>query len=378
VQQVAEPGCTACHRVSAEKRPETAVVISDATLMRVAVPIDNDPACAACHQSSDVHLGILLVDVPMRILWPHAVRSLQMDLAISAVITVLATVTLYGLLHRLVVRRVEAFRRPLAAYAAGNFDVRLPTGAAGDEIDDVAEAFNRMANQIERHTRAEKARTELRHQAIIEERERIARELHDGLAQVLGYVQNKATAVRLLVRRQQTEAAEKQLAQLEEAARDVFVDVREAILGLRMTSQRNLRLSEQLSEYAAHFSRLSDLAVSVQVAPGVADLALPLETELQLLRIVQEALSNARKHSHATAVQVAVSNGGPNLVLRVSDDGVGFDPARFEHERANGRPHFGLGTMRERAEAIGAAFQIESCPGRGTCISVQLPLSKGA
>jgi signal transduction histidine kinase len=377
VQQAAEPGCTTCHRVATEKRPETAVVTRDANLMRVAVPIDNEPACAACHPTTDVHLGILLVDVPMRVLWPHAVRSLQMDLAISAIVTLLATAGLYWLLHRLVVRRVEAFRRPLAAYAAGNFDVRLPAGPAGDEIDDLAGAFNRMANQIERHARAEAARAELRHQAIVEERERIARELHDGLAQVLGYVHTKATAVRLLLRRQQTEAAEKQLGQLEEAARDVFVDVREAILGLRMTSQRGLRLSDQLSEYGAHFSRLSDLAVDVQVAPSAAALALPLETELQLLRIVQEALSNARKHARASAVRVAVSNGGPNLVLMVSDDGIGFDPARFEQERASGRPHFGLGTMRERAEAIGAAFQIESCPGRGTCISVRLPLTKG-
>jgi signal transduction histidine kinase len=378
VQQVAEPGCTTCHRVAAGNRPETAVVASDAALMRVAVPIDNEPGCAGCHQTADVHLGILMIDVPMRVLWPHAVRSLQMDLAISALITLLATAALYWLLHRLVVRRVEAFRRPLAAYALGNFDVRLPTGAAGDELDDLAEAFNRMANQIERHARAETARAELRHQAIIEERERIARELHDGLAQVLGYVQNKATAVRLLLRRQQTEAAEKHLGQLEEAARDVFVDVREAILGLRMTSQRNLRLSEQLGEYAAHFSRLSDLAVDVQVAPSAAELALPLETELQLLRIVQEALSNARKHARASVVRVAVSNGGPKLVLTVSDDGIGFEPERFEQERAHGRPHFGLGTMRERAEAIGADFQIESCPGRGTCISVLLPLQKGA
>ena len=84
----------------------------------------------------------------------------------------------------------------------------------------------------------------MRQRAIVEERERIARELHDGMAQVLGYVHTKATAVRLLLGRQQTEAATAQLGQLEEAARGLFIDVREAILGLRMTSRGDLRLAE--------------------------------------------------------------------------------------------------------------------------------------
>jgi signal transduction histidine kinase len=378
VQSVAEPGCTACHRSAPGARPETAVVISDANAMRIAVPINNEAECTGCHAAEAVHLGILLVDVPMRVLWPQAVRSLQIDLVISAVVTLVVTVGLYAVTHWLVVRRVEAFRRPLAAYAAGNFAVRLPAGAAADEIDDLAGTFNRLADQLARQAEAETARADLRHRAIVEERERIARELHDGLAQVLGYVHTKATAVRLLLARQQTQAAETQLAQLEEAARGLFVDVREAILGLRLTSQREQRLGELLDEYATHFSQLSDLPVTVKVAPTVRHLALPPETELQLLRIVQEALTNVRKHAHATAVQVTVLNGGASLELKVSDNGVGFNPDHYGPERGGGRPHFGLGTMRERAEAIGAAFDIQACPGQGTCVSVRLLLEKGS
>ena len=377
VQSVAEPGCTACHRVAAAQRPAAVVVNSDAQALRVAVPIDNEPECADCHNTAAVHLGVLLVDVPMRILWPHAVQSLQIDLAISAVITLVATAILYWLMHRLVVRRVEAFRRPLAAYAAGNFATRLPAGGtAADELDELAVSFNRMADQLARQAQAETARAELRHRAIVEERERIARELHDGLAQVLGYVHTKATAVRLLLARQQIPAAETQLAQLEEAARGLFVDVREAILGLRLTSRRDERLGGLLQEYAAHFSTLSDLPVTVDVAPSVSQLALPLETEVQLLRIVQEALTNVRKHAHATTAEVVVHNGGPSLEVTIRDNGVGFHP---DHDgRGGGRPHFGLSTMRERAEAIGAEFHIQACPGQGTCVSVRLPLAKKA
>ncbi len=373
-QHVVEPGCMACHRLSPESRPDTAVLSTDTDVMRVAVPINNEPACAACHLTQDVHLGILLVDVPMNIVWPHVLRDLQIDLGISAVITLLMTAAVYGLIHRLVVRRVETFRRPLAEYSDGNFGVRLPADAGADEIGEVGLAFNRMADELERHMRAERERTAVRQRAIVEERERIARELHDGLAQVLGYVITKATAVRLLLKKHQTEAAERQLLQLEEAARGLFVDVREAILGLKMTGPSDVHLAAMLAEYAAHFSQLSDLPVEVEVAPSVARLSLPAETELQLLRIVQEALSNVRKHAAASVARVCVHNGGPALELTVSDDGIGFE---FDQARQTGRPHFGLSTMRERAEAISAEFDVQSQPGAGTRVTVRLTVKEG-
>lgn len=376
VQHVVEPGCMECHRRTAGTRPLAVVLTIGADALRVAVPLDNDPDCAVCHATSDVHLGILLVDVPMRILWPHVIQNLQMDLAISAAITLLMTAAVYGLVHRLVVRRVELFRRPLAEYATGNFGTRLPVSASADEIGELALTFNRMADELERHTQAQEERGAVRQRAIVEERDRIARELHDGLAQVLGYVNMKATAVRLLLKRGQTEQAEKHLAQLEEAARGLFVDVREAILGLKMASASDPRLPVLLTEYARHFSQLCDLPVEVQIAPSIAHLVLAPETELQLLRIVQEALSNVRKHAEASAACVCMSNGGPTLELTVSDNGVGFDPENVRHGEAGSRPRFGLSTMRERAEAVGAEFNLHSQPGAGTQVKVRLNITE--
>lgn len=373
VQHVVEPGCTECHRRAVGTRPAAAVLTANEDALRVAVPLDNDPDCAQCHATSEVHLGILLVDVPLRLLWPHVVQNLQVDLAISGAITLLMTIAVYGLVHQLVVRRVENFRRPLAAYATGNFKVRLPVSANADEIGELAHTFNRMADELERHTRAQEERGAVRQRAIVEERERIARELHDGLAQVLGYVNTKATAIRLLLKRGQTDAAEKQLAQLEEAAKGLFVDVREAILGLKMTSATDPRLPVMLTEYARHFSQLCDLPVEVEIAPSIAHLTLPPETELQLLRIVQEALSNVRKHAAAAHAEVSLCNGGPTLELIVRDNGRGFNP---DHARGAGRPHFGLGTMRERAEAIWAEFQLASTIGGGTEVRVRLQVKE--
>jgi signal transduction histidine kinase len=372
VQHVVEPGCMDCHRRAAGARPAEVVLPTVSGALRVAVPLDNDPDCAQCHTTEAVHLGVLLIDVSLYTLWPHLIQSLQIDLAISAAITLLMAAAVYGLIHRLVVKRVEMFRRPLAQYAQGRFGARLPAGPAPDELGELAETFNRMADELARHTQAVQERSAVRQRAIVEERERIARELHDGLAQVLGYVNTKATAIRFLVKKNQTEAAEKQLLQLEQAARGLFVDVREAILGLRLTSQSDLKLAAMLTGYAQHFSQLADLPVEVTIAPSVEKLALPAESELQLLRIVQEALSNVRKHSQASSASISVQNGGALVELTVSDNGCGFDPERVRHGEAGGRPHFGLSTMRERADAIGAEFLVESRPGAGTRVTVRL------
>jgi signal transduction histidine kinase len=230
-----------------------------------------------------------------------------------------------------------------------------------------------MAEKLEYHTREQEERSKLRQRAIVEERERIARELHDGQAQLLGYVNTKAMAVRLMLKNRRIEAAERHLLQLEEAARGLFVEVREAILGLKMAGDDGAGLTAMLKEFTVQFTRLSGLPVELTFTPAVESLTLTAETELQLLRIVQESLTNVRKHASATKVQIRMQIDDDTMALTVSDNGQGFDPDRV---RADHRPHFGLSTMRERAEAIGAAFSLDSRPGAGTHISVRLPLEE--
>jgi signal transduction histidine kinase len=374
VWRMENPGCNECHGLPPEERPRTVFLAAPTGVLRIASPIANEPECSTCHLAGPgtPHLGILLADVTMLAVQQHLGEDLRADLLISGAITLLVTVGVYLLVHWLVVRRVEAFRRPLTEYAAGQFASRLPVGAGeADELDALGGAFNRMADELERHVREERERSELRQRAIIEERERIARELHDGLAQVLGYVNTKAMAVRLMLKRRQMKAADEHLLQLEEAARELFVDVREAILGLRASGQAGIGLTAMLNDYAAQFSRLSNLPIQVEITPEVENLPLTAEAELQLLRIVQEALTNVRKHAAATEAQVTVRRNNGTLELMVSDNGRGFNPARSLIELQS---HFGLHTMRERAEAIGAEINLDSQPGVGTSVVVRLPV----
>ncbi len=208
--------------------------------------------------------------------------------------------------------------------------------------------------------------------AVLEERERLARELHDGLAQVLGYVNTQTLAIEELLASGREAEAEAEVARMREAARHAYTDVREAILGLRATRGA---LLPSLRSYLAEHRRMSGMAHQLNVAAEVEAIRLPPSVEVQLVRIVQEALSNARKHAHATRVTVGLEVRGHGLVLEIDDDGRGFD---LDQPVRTGWPHFGLQTMRERAQAIGGTFELWSKPGSGTRVAVTVPLESTA
>ena len=230
--------CQECHRFPPQTRPRIAQINAAAPFLRISAPIENIPECFECHEQTTSHLGVLLIDMSLVGEQNQLIRDLQIDLLISILITVLITIGIYYLVHRMVVRRIEILRETVGEYAAGDLSIRVPrTSKSMDEICELGDTFNRMADEIERHVREQEERSHLREQAIIEERERIARELHDGMAQVLGYVNTKAMAVRLMLQKGKLRDADRQLGQLEEAARSLFVDVREAILGLKMAGE---------------------------------------------------------------------------------------------------------------------------------------------
>jgi len=253
----------------------------------------------------------------------------------------------------------------------GILEVRLPKSYEINDKD--VGLLKAVADQIGVAIENAQVR-ELRERAIIEERERIARELHDGLSQLLGYVNTKAIAARLLLSKRQTRAADQQLLQLEEATKELSVDVREAILGLKMAGQSSAGLAQNLNEFIAGFSHLSGLPVKLAISPEAAIVPLITETEYQLMRIVQEALNNVRKHASAKQAWVNVQISDNQLVINVIDDGIGLDPQILQ---ANHEAHFGLKTMRERANSIGAEFTIESSIDHGSSIRVRLALSNG-
>lgn len=363
-------GCVDCHRLAPDQRPLTAQLAQEPGVLRVSSPIVNGPECVACHDSHLNHLGMLLIDISVAGTQSRLLGDLKINLGVSVLATLFVSLGVFGLTHRLVVGRIERFEPALRKFAAGDFGARLPeTAAPADELDHLAGAFNSMAQNLERLTLENEQRSQVRQQAIADERERIARELHDGLAQLLGYVNTKVMAVSLLVKNNQSSAAQAQLEQLGEAARALFTDVREAIVGLKMASQTGEGLGAAIENYVEQFQRLTELDVHVHIDPASEAVKLPPESELQLIRILQEALSNIRRHAAAGNVDIDLTMDDGSLRLTIADDGRGFDESKVPLLEPS---HFGLSTMQERAEEIGGHLDLSSRPGQGTQVRVTL------
>lgn len=211
--------------------------------------------------------------------------------------------------------------------------------------------------------------TQVQALATTAERERIAREMHDGAAQVLGYVITKAQATRALVDGGQLEKANTSLRQMEDAAREAYADIRESILGLRSSLGEGKGLETVVRDYVQTWQDQSGIIATLEFDPRVEDRLSSL-AEVQLLRIVQEALTNVRKHAAATEVVVRVAFDQGAIVATIRDNGRGM---RDLDGTAAGVPRFGLTSMRERAESIRGTFTIASKPGQGTIVGVELP-----
>jgi signal transduction histidine kinase len=210
---------------------------------------------------------------------------------------------------------------------------------------------------------------------MVEERNRIARELHDGLAQVLAYVGTKSEAAVSLLDSGHPAEARAQLVDLGSAARSVYVDVREAILGLSSPLEPGQGVVPAVREFAAQYADAAKLPTRVIASPDAEAARLAPAAEAQALRVLQEALTNVRKHAVARRVVVEAKVDGDELLLEVRDDGQGFDPSAVP---ASDWPHFGIATMRERATSVGGRLEISSQPGSGTAVRLRLPIAAEA
>jgi two-component system nitrate/nitrite sensor histidine kinase NarX len=203
---------------------------------------------------------------------------------------------------------------------------------------------------------------------IVSERDRIARELHDSLAQVLGIIHMRIRGVESRLQTSGVKGVADELSEIADVADEAYRDVREAILGLRETISADGGLEATLREYLTKYSRQTGIqAILVCETPGAG--RLPPSAEVQLLRVIQEALANVRKHARATRATVRFERVAGAVRIVVEDDGVGFDPAALRTSLDGG---FGMSTMRERVEQVGGSLAVDAAPGRGTRIEVRM------
>jgi nitrate/nitrite-specific signal transduction histidine kinase len=206
--------------------------------------------------------------------------------------------------------------------------------------------------------------------AVAEERGRIARDLHDGLAQTVSLLHLRIRQAQATISSEQRERFGSALEEMAAITASAYDEIRQSLFGLRTMVSGGLGLIPSLTEFLHEFSVQNEIPVKLE-ANDAETIRLSPGPEFQLIRIVQEALSNIRKHAQATRAWVRVSGEDGWVRVSVEDDGRGFDPATLA---TPSRLHFGLRGMQERAEGLGGKLEIVTVPGHGTRVTAILPL----
>lgn len=354
-----------------------AVHSSDNNVMEV--DINGQPALVTYASLPDLSWSLSIV-VPLDEVTAEAqnvANSIQKDNAatvqntlwIRTILFLAAGIVSIFLSQRFLSRPISELMRGVRAITLGDLSVSVPV-TSNDELGELASSFNRMTDELNRRTR-ELSQTSAELQikeaqvkvAALEERQKLARELHDSVSQALYGIALGARTAQTQLERDPAKLAEP-LDYILSLAEAGLSEMRALIFELRPESLKNEGLVAALTKQsnALRARHKLDVATHFDPEPDIS-----LDVKEALYRIVQEAMHNIAKHAHATRVDLTLRQSGDQLVLEIRDNGKGFD-----HNREY-PGHLGMRSMPERAAQIGAEFHIQSLPNVGTTIIISLP-----
>lgn len=276
-------------------------------------------------------------------------------IAAGAVGTLFGYITSRGLTHRL-----QHISQATNQWSRGDFSTFIQERSE-DEIGELAGRLNRMAEQLQNllNTRQELA--------ALDERNRLARDLHDSVKQQVFATAMQLGAARALID-QDAKAAREHLDEAEQLSRQAQAELTAIIRELHPATLETKGLVPAIKEQVEEWSRLNKISARVTCSE---DCGLPKEIERTLFRVAQEALSNIARHSQATQVEIQLTCDQNGVSLSISDNGIGFDAASVEGKG------IGLRSMRERLIAAGGEFNVKSSPGKGTRMVARIQTIKG-
>ncbi|MGI9006245.1 MAG: histidine kinase [Streptosporangiaceae bacterium] len=288
-------------------------------------------------------------------LFHHGEGGALLSGPLALLLAVVPVGVLFGqLASRRLVRRICRLEQAAVAVADGDYTVTLPVSGR-DEVGQLEANFTTMTRQLGSALAAERQRAS--GDARAAERARIAREIHDAISQHLFALRMIAAGMR------RADPANQQVHAIERISEEALRDMQTLLLELRPASQGGTGLAPALQEIcAAYHDRLG-----VTVDASLDDVAVPADVEHALLRITQEACTNAVRHGNAGQLAVSVTLQDGHIELAVRDTGTGFDPAA---------PHAGSGLthIRDRVAEVGGTVDIDSAPGRGAVLTVKVPV----
>jgi len=301
----------------------------------------------------------------------QTITALVIVLIGAALIATLVSGIAGGRLSLSFSRRLQKMSQASAALALGDLSSRVSVEGK-DEIDQLGNQFNTMADQLaaqmhDLRSLAERnamLAEEARGLASVEERNRLARELHDAVKQQIFALSLTANSIRQLLEKDPGLATER-LAQLEEQARDVHLEMDTIIKQLRPASLKDQGLAPAITELAKKWESHDDIPLDLSIR---GERELPLNIEQSLYRITQEALNNITLHAEANQVNLVLEYKTDTVALIIKDNGRGFDPQKSQHPQS-----LGLRNMEERAAEVNGNISITSTIDTGTQVHVSVP-----
>lgn len=210
--------------------------------------------------------------------------------------------------------------------------------------------------------------------AVVKERERITRDMHDNLGQVLGFINLQAQGIRQELVNSGVEIAVGSIDKLIEVTQSAHNEIREYIRNMRNLNSMEKNLFIAIEKYITDFKRQTAISVEHNIPMGFDGEGFEINVMVNLLNIVKEALNNIRKHAQATQVKIYYHLHGGHLSITIEDNGKGFEADDSPNSTGN---KFGLNIMRERAAEIGAEIHLESVVGKGSKVTLRIPVRKG-
>ena len=347
-------------QLSSQDRANLLAVLADSKGKTSKVSVDSQHilvAIAPIATSGGQVVGVLIMKVLEPNLFQFLVSFLQLILFSVIVVTTIAAIAglVFGsLTARGITRRLKRLSAVADRWGHGDFTA-IAIDTSADELGQMSRQLNRMAEQLRNLLQA---RQKL---ATLEERNRLARDLHDSVKQQVFAISMQIGATKVLLKRD-VDAAEARLHEADKLVRQAQQELTSLIRELRPVALEGKGLVTALRELATQWTQQTDIVANVRVESAEETQTISLLVEEALYRIAQEALANVARHSKATLVQMVLTITEETVTLSILDNGQGFDTTRQDGLGV------GLLSMRERMNPLGGTVQIDSIPGKGTHI----------
>ena len=367
---IRDPTCQACHRGTTRALNQTVIYSSPKgeKIFRNVNPIYNRKECFPCHKPEEKIAGVLVTDFTLSPIEKRLQSEFKENILLLFFAIGISTLVIGIALNQLVIKKLQHFVEAASLFGRGEFKGMI-NFKSDDEIKMLAESFNRMAKTLMEKMKLERKYLSQIIDAQENERRRISRELHDEFGQALYAIKFNLEMIDKDLPHT-TSVVRGRLEEAKSLSSQTLTTMRQLSLDLRPTMLDDLGLIPTLRWYIQNFSNRLNICSNFETI-GLEE-KLPPQIETAFYRIVQEALNNIAKHAQADRVEVSLMKRDSRIHASIRDNGKGFDLDKVLHPESPERG-FGLAGIQERVSLLGGQMDIQSRPGFGTLIHVEIP-----